>query len=956
MPLKTTARTPYPVRVTRIQFAISALFCPVIAYAAPQGGTVTSGSASINQAGQVTTITQASHKAAIDWQGFSIGNGETVTFKQPDASAITLNRVIGNEKSVIEGALNANGRVFLINSNGLLFTKDSSVNTAGIVASTLNISNEDFNSGHYVFKGSGGQIINQGTLTATEGGYVALLGGSVSNQGTITATRGSAVLGSGKQITLNFSGDSLLSVSIDEGVLNALVENKQAIYADGGQVILTAQAADDLLSAQVNNSGLIQAHSINDLKGSIELYAHGGTTSVSGTLDASAPNQGDGGKIETSGTKVKIADSAHITTLALHGKTGTWTLDPDGFVVGAGGDMTATALSSALDQNNVAIASTQGSGSSGDIVVNDAVSWSANSTLTLNASNNIRINAPISATGTSAGLVMNYGGYATTGSTASDGDYLINTAKGANITLSGTHATLSINGNSYTLIHSMDDLAAISSNPDGTATGYYALAQDLDASGKTYTNFVVSTLTGTLAGMGHKISKLSITGVNDDSKYDQNVGLIASAGSFDTRTSVIRDIGLVDVNIQGYQNVGALTGQNFGSISNAYVSGSVSGNMHVGGLVGDNRGAISASSSSATLGISTTYDTSYSDIGGLVGRNFMGSITNSHATGSVTAISSQTQDSLSNIGGLAGRNTNGTISDCYATGNVTTSSQAYYVGGLVGTNGGARGIISYSYATGNVKGGAGDVGGLAGFNAYGAQITNSYATGNVSGVINTSGISGVGGLVGENLEGSITNSHATGNVSGSSAATGGLVGNNGGTISHSYATGDVTGTNNTVGGLAGYNAGSISDSSATGNVSGENAGGLTGGNTGSISNSTATGTVDSKEETGDKLTGTNTGTVTNSSYHDVKAEAAQQARVDSATRVTRSLLQSRQTDTDEEAGKVSLLNSALSIDNHIVVQAQRNYAASVKNIEVDGINFDLEDTNENTKHKKSGGN
>ena len=383
------------------------------ASAAPTGGVVTSGTAAISQSGAVTNINQSTQKAAINWQGFSIGASETVNFNQPNSSAITLNRVIGNEKSVIEGALNANGKVFLINSNGMLFAKGSSVNTGGFVGSTLNLTDEDFNAGKYVFKGNGGSgsVINMGTINARDGGYVALLGNSVSNQGVISATKGTVALNGGNRITLNFNGDSLLSVTIDEGALNALVENKQAIYADGGKIIMTAKAADDLLSAQVNNSGLVQARTLDDLKGSIELYAHGGTAHVDGTLDASAPKGGDGGFIETSGDRVKIADSAFITTKSAYGKNGLWLIDPVDFTIAAsGGDITGRLLSNLLDGGSIAISSTAGSnGTLGDINVNDAITWGSNSVLTLTAVHDININAPITATGASAGLVMNYG-------------------------------------------------------------------------------------------------------------------------------------------------------------------------------------------------------------------------------------------------------------------------------------------------------------------------------------------------------------------------------------------------------------------------------------------------------------------------------------------------------------------------------------------------------------------
>jgi hypothetical protein len=170
--------------------------------------------------------------------------------------------------------------------------------------------------------------------------------------------------------------------------------------------------------------------------GSIKLLADGGTVNVSGKLDASAPKGGNGGFIETSGNKVKVADSAVITTKSATGTSGTWLIDPDGFTIAAsGGDITGAALSAELANNNVVIKnSTDGRGNDGDINVNDAVSWSADSILTLNATNNININAAITATGLNAGLVLNYGGFATSGSVKAGTDYNINMASGGSVT------------------------------------------------------------------------------------------------------------------------------------------------------------------------------------------------------------------------------------------------------------------------------------------------------------------------------------------------------------------------------------------------------------------------------------------------------------------------------------------------------------------------------------------
>ena len=200
-------------------------------------------------------------------------------------------------------------------------------------------------------------MINLGAITTNRSaGYVVLLGGSVSNQGIITATAGTAALAAGDQITLNFNGNSLVGVTVGQGTLNALIENKQAIYADGGTVILTAKAANDLVSAQVNNSGLIQAHTVGDLTGNILLDSDSGTTSVNGTLDASAPRKcasGNGGQITTRGATVTVADGAAITTQSTAGNGGLWTIDSYGFTVAAGNNMTATELDNALGTNPV---------------------------------------------------------------------------------------------------------------------------------------------------------------------------------------------------------------------------------------------------------------------------------------------------------------------------------------------------------------------------------------------------------------------------------------------------------------------------------------------------------------------------------------------------------------------------------------------------------------------------
>ena len=278
-------------------------------YALPSGGVVSAGSASIAGGPGTTTITQSSQNVAINWQSFSIGATEAVRFVQPNSSSVALNRVLGSDPSNILGSLSANGKVFLVNPNGILFAQGAQVNVGGLVASTRNITDSDFMAGNYKFAGtSSGTVVNQGSINA-DGGYVALLGASVSNEGVISARLGTVVLAAGNAFTLDVAGDGLLNVAVNEGAFNALVQNGGVIKADGGQVLLTAISAGNLIQSGINNTGVIQAQTVENHNGTIRLLGdmQSGTVSVSGTLDASGTGAGQtGGNIVVAGHHVGL--------------------------------------------------------------------------------------------------------------------------------------------------------------------------------------------------------------------------------------------------------------------------------------------------------------------------------------------------------------------------------------------------------------------------------------------------------------------------------------------------------------------------------------------------------------------------------------------------------------------------------------------------------------------------
>jgi filamentous hemagglutinin family protein len=300
----------------------------------PTGGSVSSGQATVSASPNTLTVNQTSQNVAVNWQTFSIGQDKAVVFVQPNSNSVALNRVLGADPSVILGSLTANGKVFLVNPNGILFGKGANVNVGGLVASTLGISDADFMAGRYAFSGNGGAVLNQGSINA-DGGYVALLGASVSNQGLIQANLGTVALAAGEAVTLDVAGDGLLNVAINKGAVNALVENGGVLRADGGRVMMTAQAAGALLRTVVNNSGIIEARTLENRNGTIMLLGdmQSGTMNVGGVFDASAAQGGDGGFIETSAATVNVADGVKVTTAAPFGKTGTWLIDPQDFTL-----------------------------------------------------------------------------------------------------------------------------------------------------------------------------------------------------------------------------------------------------------------------------------------------------------------------------------------------------------------------------------------------------------------------------------------------------------------------------------------------------------------------------------------------------------------------------------------------------------------------------------------------
>ncbi len=329
------------------------------AKAAPHGGHVVSGSGSIQQNGNVTTI-QAGNGAIINYTSFNIGKGESVNFIQPNSSSRVLNRVISSDPTKIFGQIEANGIVYLINPSGIYFQNGSMLNVGHIYAAAGNISNEDFLSGKNHFTTLTGDVVNAGQISSANG--VTMLGEHVANFGTIAADKNTIVLAAGNDILLG-KRDSNVFVKANPTPTPASatpgVQNTGTIQAPRA-----IMGAGDMYSVAISNSGIIKSRDITLAGGKT------GAVNVSGTLDASGKGPADkGGNIRVTGATVALQGA----TLNASGATGGGTVQVGGGMHGKG--PLPTASKTTADATTVIKADATVSGKGGNVVV-----WSDKST------------------------------------------------------------------------------------------------------------------------------------------------------------------------------------------------------------------------------------------------------------------------------------------------------------------------------------------------------------------------------------------------------------------------------------------------------------------------------------------------------------------------------------------------------------------------------------------------
>lgn len=354
-------------------YALGGVLIAGTTLANPQGGQVVSGIATIQTPNEsMLNVVQSSQRAIIDWRSFSIGANEQVNFQHPSIDAATLNRVTGGQQSVIDGALNANGNVYLLNSSGVLFGNQARVDVGGLLTTTSQISNDDFMEGRLNFRAGtdpGAAIENLGQITIKDGGIAALVAPTVRNAGVIRAQLGRIALAGGEAFTVDLFGDRLINFTVPAAESaksdGYRVEQSGQLIADSGAILLSASAASDVVGGVVNMSGISQARTASlGARGEIILSVEGGTATVSGTLDATGNDAGlNGGNIRIYADDVTLTATAAVDA---SGTTGGGTVHIGGGIVG---DNTPRARATTIDAGATIDVSATAAGNGGTAAV-----------------------------------------------------------------------------------------------------------------------------------------------------------------------------------------------------------------------------------------------------------------------------------------------------------------------------------------------------------------------------------------------------------------------------------------------------------------------------------------------------------------------------------------------------------------------------------------------------------
>ena len=861
------------------------LLLPSLVAALPSDGNVVGGQATIQHVNpNQLDIQQTTDKAILNWKSFSIAADESVHFIQPSIHSVALNRVVGADPSVILGQLQSNGRIFLLNPNGILFGAGAQIDVGGLLATTLQIRDEDFMAGRYLFaqdplKGLK-SVMNQGTLHVSDHGFVVLAAPGVSNEGMIVANLGKVVLGSGQALTVDLMGDGLISYALSGKVLNQVigvdgrplssaVSNTGTIQADGGHVILQANAAGEIFSAVVNQSGVIRARSLVTQEGVVRLDGgDSGLVQVAGTLDASGLSIGQkGGRVSVLGQSVQLKGSASIN--ASGDVAGGRVLvggnyqgaEPESnaatTVVTAGASITADAISQG-DGGMVIVWADGHTGYAGDVSAKGGQSGGNGGFVevsgknTLGFSGQVDTSAPVGRTGT---LLLD------------PSDITISNLANSNIsvgpTFTGTALTSNLNVTTLQTALGTNNVIVDTTSPFASAGNITVSNAVTWASGNFLELRAHNNITVNAGISSTDLGLLRLIG-NQDGIGGGNVALNAAissrlggmelsgvgitgnaAGTITTTGLANQNAGNVTINATGAVSlVGAVTAN--GGTAGAGTPGRAGGTVTITGATGVTTGVITANGSASngvnqaggnggTIQVTSTNGVTTGNLAASGGNAGTGTATG--GTGGTIAVTNSGAGNVS-LGTVTVRTGNAIGTGSAAAGSVSamnSAAGAFLQTGAIDTRGGnngtggsvtlsSAGALQFSAASTMQSTGGTALAGTTGNN--GGDVNLSGLTITTTGAITASGSNGNGanqaggnaGTITVTSNGALTTSAGALTASGGNAGTGNAAGGNGGAISltnNSATTGNITTgaltarTGNAIGTGAGGTAGSV---------------------------------------------------------------------------------------------------------------------------------------------------
>jgi filamentous hemagglutinin family protein len=515
--LGSTAKIPKLLRQHALHLAIVTILSPAISNASPIGAQVINGQVTIDQSVAGTTTITNTPNAIINWQDFNIATNETTRFIQENSQSAVLNRIVGGNPSEILGQLFSNGKVFLINPNGMVFGAGSVIDTQGLIASSLNLSDNDFQKGnfHFIAGSSAGDIVNEGVIHAGKDGNIVLIAPTIENHGALQSDGGSITLAAGQELILT---------SLDNPEIRFQIQAPKDSVLNIGQ-LLTEGGAINVFAGTIKHSGDMNADSVEiDQQGNIQLVAShnitlekdsrlsannsvgdggnvtviaDGKTEFYGDIQAKGGASGKGGFAEVSGKEQLVFDGK-VNLSSPHGKSGKLLLDPKNIIVESAGTVSATGQTFVANPSSnssitpLSITNILDTGTAltlqanNDITVNDDVivdNPTANANggaFTLQAGRSIAVNAEISTDGGNLTLVAD--------ETVANGVISANRDSGAAaITL--TNATinsgiLKMTAPQVTLQDSMLKSSG-TTNINGTTTGISLTTTTLETTGGT---------------------------------------------------------------------------------------------------------------------------------------------------------------------------------------------------------------------------------------------------------------------------------------------------------------------------------------------------------------------------------------------------------------------------------------------------------------------------------------